>query len=456
MNSRRLVFAVVVLSLLCVTQLQAEGAKNFDLSARAASLGGAFTARADDASALYYNPAAIVFLEGIRIKTNLLVTRLTATAYDPATDFTHKSSPFRLQGSFYLTWRATEWLGFGLGGFNPYQAATDWPWNWPGKAVCLRDSLSAYYIRPALSVRLTKFLSIGAGLDFVIARLRLDQVRRYGYFGYSDAYGPFLENRFNLNGRGLGYVFSLLLKFNEKLRIGGRFQQKVTADLEGENQYLGWNGSYISRAVSSRFQTEEDVPTSIFIGQYMHTAARYTNPSEIAVGLMWEVTEKFLLHFEMEKIGWKQVGDLEIDITQDDYILDPDDPESIGRVYFPGTKYITTLKRKDSWNFKTGLEFRLSETLALRGGFASIQSAADADMISPASISLNRRVISLGFGYEGPLFSIWSNEKISELSFDLYGQYIMGQEQASALPGMDMVFDSDHFVIGISVGLNIL
>ena len=65
-------------------------------------------------------------------------------------------------------------------------------------------------------------------------------------------------------------------------------------------------------------------------------------------------------------------------------------------------------------------------------------------------------MVSLGIGYEGPLFSIWSNEKISELSFDLYVQYIMGGAQQSVLPGAGLVYDSDYLVIGIGAGLNIL
>ena len=181
MKTRAKAVASVVffLTLLSGTMLQAQGAKNFDLSARAAALGGAFTARADDASAVYYNPAAIVFLEGIRIKTNLIFTNLTGTAYDPVTDFTSKSNPFRLYASFYLTWRVTKWLGFGVGGFSPYQSSADWPWSWPGNRSCLRDYMNAYYIRPVVAVRPLKFLAIGFGLDFVTARFRLDHVQRY-------------------------------------------------------------------------------------------------------------------------------------------------------------------------------------------------------------------------------------------------------------------------------------
>ena len=456
MNSRILVFAVVGLTLLCVTDLHAEGAKNFDLSARAAALGGAFTARADDASAIFYNPAAIVFLEGIRIKTNLLVSNLTWSAYDPATDLTHKSSPFRLQGSFFLTWRATKWLGFGLGGFNPYQAASDWPWSWPGVTTCLRDSLSAYYIRPAISVRLAKFLSIGIGLDLVIARLRLDHVQRYGLFGYSDAYGIFLENRYNLKGKGNGYVLSSLLNFENKLRIGIRFHQKVTTDLSGDIWTLYWRDNVNSSTAFKRFHAEDYLSTPITVSQFTPAVSQFKTPSELAAGLMWKPMKKFLIHFEAEQIKWKEVGDLEVEVTDPSYFLDAEDPTSFGTRYHPDSKFISTLKRRDTLNLRAGLEYRLSPTFALRAGFASIQGAAADNMISPVAVSLDRRVISFGVGYEGPLFSLWSSEKISELSLDFYLQYVMGLAQSSALPGMGVVFNSDHLVIGLGVGLNIL
>ena len=51
--------------------LESSEFRNFELGARAATLGGAFVARVDDVSAIFYNPAGLAFLSGIRLKTNI-------------------------------------------------------------------------------------------------------------------------------------------------------------------------------------------------------------------------------------------------------------------------------------------------------------------------------------------------------------------------------------------------
>jgi long-chain fatty acid transport protein len=457
MAQKKYLWILIILAVLAAPRLRAQGTKNFDLSARAAALGGAFTARADDASAVYYNPAGLVFLEGIRIKTNILVGNLTATAFDPVSGLRHTSSPFQFKGSFYLTWRAAKWLGLGVGGFNPIQSSTDWPLAWPGRAVCLTDTLSSYHVRPAVAVRLTKFLSFGFGLDFVFSSVRLSQVWPYGYFGLPfENYRINYQNNFKLSGRGQGYVASLMFNFGEKLRIGARFKQKVKANIKGENWIRKWLDVFSPWGGAARFSAEDYRPIMIRPNWNMQTSAAFIIPSEMALGIMWRPLEKFILHLDLERINWSDQGNLEITIEENEELFDPEDPAYEGVIYYPYAEYTTSLKWKDVWNIKAGLEYRLSPVLALRAGYASRRGGAEADMISPASISLDSGIISLGFGYEGPLFSLWSNEKISELSFDLYVQYVMGQEQASALPGMEVVFDSDHFVFGLGVGLNIL
>jgi long-chain fatty acid transport protein len=446
----------MVLAVASGPRLWAQGTKNFDLSARAAALGGAFTARADDASAVYYNPAGLVFLEGIRIKTNILAGKLSASAFDPASGITHQSSPFQFRGSFYITWRVAKWLALGVGGFNPYQSSTDWPLAWPGRDVSLSETLSTYTFRPVIAIKPLKFLSIGFGLDFVNSRIRLSQIYRYGYYGYPiEYYRINLENNFKLSGRGRGYVLSLMLNFGDKLRIGGRFKQKVKAETEGENWIKEWLEVFFPRAEKARFSAEGDRPIHIFKGQRLQTSADFINPAELAFGLMWKPVEKVVLHLDLERIRWSDQGDLEIKIDDERYLLDPENLNEQYTIYYPYSAYPNILRWKDAWNIKGGVEYRLSPYLALRAGYASRRSAVDADMISPICVSLDSGVVTLGFGYEGPLFSLWSNEKISELSFDIYAQYVLGGEKASTMPGMGYVYDSDYFVIGLGLGLNI-
>lgn len=150
-----------------------------------------------------------------------------------------------------------------------------------------------------------------------------------------------------------------------------------------------------------------------------------------------------------------EISDLEIEVTDEELQFDPSTPVSGFQIYHPQNIFTIPLKRKDTLNMRAGIEYKLSSTVALRAGFASLQGGVEGGQVSPVSLSIDRSVISLGCGYEGALFSLWSNEKISELSFDVYARYIMGAQQESALFGQNLVFDSDFLVVGIGVGLNI-
>ncbi|MCK7468672.1 MAG: outer membrane protein transport protein [Desulfosudis oleivorans] len=92
---------VLLLSLLPLSYAPALRSQDFafhDVGARAAALGGAFTAQADDLTAVYYNPAGLAFLDGFRIKTSLTFATREITAYSPAADRTYRTAPHELVG----------------------------------------------------------------------------------------------------------------------------------------------------------------------------------------------------------------------------------------------------------------------------------------------------------------------------------------------------------------------
>lgn len=96
----------------------------------------------------------------------------------------------------------------------------------------------------------------------------------------------------------------------------------------------------------------------------------------------------------------------------------------------------------------------MSEKFALRAGYAHHPSAVIDGAVHPIYPDLDRQIVSFGFGFEGPLFSIWNQKSMGELSLDLYVQYVMTEAQASSLPGFSFTFDNDHLVIGLGLGFN--
>ena len=100
-----------------------------------------------------------------------------------------------------------------------------------------------------------------------------------------------------------------------------------------------------------------------------------------------------------------------------------------------------------------GLEYRPAPYLALRAGYARHQSSVDEAARNPVYPDLDRNFLSLGFGYEGPLFSVWGDgEKVSDLSFDIFVRYSSAVAGPSAYPGLELTYDSSRVTFGVGAG----
>ena len=84
-------FLCVVLVLISATNVNATGYKLYELGAKAATLAGAFTGRADNTSAIYYNPAGLAFQSGLGFRVNVVYFDLKHSAYVPDEDATKKA-----------------------------------------------------------------------------------------------------------------------------------------------------------------------------------------------------------------------------------------------------------------------------------------------------------------------------------------------------------------------------
>ncbi len=101
-----------------------------ELGVRAQGMGGAFTAVANDASAIFFNPAGIAFQEGMQLEMDSLVVvglfRFFPSITPPGTIVPEKGyhgsvkPKFIPVGNLYLTKTITDRITFGLGAFAPF------------------------------------------------------------------------------------------------------------------------------------------------------------------------------------------------------------------------------------------------------------------------------------------------------------------------------------------------
>ena len=99
----------------------------YEQGAKASAEAGAFTARADDPSAIFYNPAGITELEGWQILVGSSGILLGDTSFHSPTlgsDEMIRNTAF--PSHLYLTNRASDHISWGLGLYTPFGLETEW------------------------------------------------------------------------------------------------------------------------------------------------------------------------------------------------------------------------------------------------------------------------------------------------------------------------------------------
>jgi len=437
-------------------RLQADDFAFHEASARAAALGGAFTARAEDVSSLFYNPAAIAFLGGIRFKANLTMGQRSLSAAWPTGGPLYRSSPRDIQGALAFSWQPFKRISVAAGFFSPFNFDTDWPEGWSGRTVSLSARVRTAYFRSVLAVEPIRGLALSAGLDIVSSSLLWRHDLLFSLEAEDPSLGVMLESRHFLNGRGTGIVLGALWKIAPGLQIGARYQSRVAVDYAGENMfYIDPNYVYdLSLEPYQDSQVAEDVFSLVYVPQQV--AGRQSFPREIACGLALTPLPRFSLTFDVQWDRWSEFGDWVFrsvtengDLGQASAILQ----QSSGGTSPDYRVQGVSLVLKDRTKIKAGLEFRPSRYLALRAGFARHQSVTEAADRSPLYPDLDRNIYSFGFGYEGPDFSIWDeDERISDLSFDLFIRYAPAARGVSELSSFEMTYDSTRLTVGVGVG----
>jgi long-chain fatty acid transport protein len=142
----------------------------------ASGMGNAFSAQADDPSALHYNPAGMTQLRGVEFMTGALLSGGTTTFTSPtgvtATGDRDGSLAWPPPTHLYLTAnlkdlgiRAFGDLTAGIGMTVPFGSVTRWPNDGPFRTATTFNTLPLLDIKPTVAYRLTNDVSIGLGAD---------------------------------------------------------------------------------------------------------------------------------------------------------------------------------------------------------------------------------------------------------------------------------------------------
>ncbi len=266
-NHRKIILRLLVALVWGVSALKisANGFGLPDQDAFATARGEAFVATADNASAIYYNPAGITQLTGNNVRGGL-----NSVYYDPTYQQAnggktyHNSDNYAFLPQLFYTYTATGApLSFGLGIYAPYGGNIRWPQDTGFRSVAIGGSLKYITINPVVAVKLLPGLSVGGGVMINYADLHMNQ----GLLPLA----PRSTNFFKFTGDGwsVGYNVGVLWQPHEKISLGATFRSSARMNFQGNTDFELEPGAYNTpahRAASSSFDFPQPPSSASLIG----------------------------------------------------------------------------------------------------------------------------------------------------------------------------------------------
>ncbi|MBI5193967.1 MAG: outer membrane protein transport protein [Nitrospirae bacterium] len=420
-------FLILIISILSLPGISFAGVYNYQevlIGEKAAGMGGAFTALADDATATYYNPAGIIQIpfNSMSASANVITYKIRNGKF-----FLKDNEKLRSFDFIPTFWGVTATTFLGNVGFSIVVPESDnfelhelysnehllgYDWN-TARADRIFES-KTYLLGPSYSFNVNKSLSAGFSLYFLYNNFT-ENVYNYWDTEYTDssdskAYTLLLENSRSLNGSGTGVTgkFGVLYRIGDKFRIG--LSLKPTAEISEEVK--------VRQVVyMSNISNDSPVTVKAFSRGNAEGTVSYTRklPYSSTLGMAYFPSERLTIALDLSYYG--PVNYAEVTKALDDNLKSVD----------ASRKVILN----ELLNGNLGMEYMITPKIPLRAGiFTDLSSAPKVEDIhaaqathidkygltlSSGSISANSTVIAgirYGFGHGYGTASSYSKDNI--------------------------------------------
>ncbi len=371
------------------------------VGARAISMGGAFVGLADDYSAVFWNPAGLTQLKGsnISLSASFIIPKgsyqystagideetLSAVHTAPTgTYFKQVSDNMVIGFAAYATAGAgAEYDGANLRVLNPAFALGD------TTAYTWKSYVAAMTFSPVLAYKLNDSLSIGITFNLVYGMLKFDR----------PALGQYSED---LKGLGFGATIGLLYQLSDAISFGLTYKTPQKIKVKGD---AGMSGYPITTSEAER---------------------EVTWPMWLGAGIALKPMDGLTITFDAQWTNWKQM-DL-IGITFDEAMWNVPVP-GVGQTIAEMSEF--QLLWKDAVQIRFGLEYYITEKIALRAGYYYDPSPAPDTTLNILLPEITYNILTIGLGY-----------KTENMSLNIGFEYFKGKEAEAdmslghAMPGL--------------------
>jgi len=352
-------------------------------------------ASASDASTIFFNPAGMMLLDGDQMA-------FAGHLIMPQADFTNQgSSAAAILGgapltgeeddggynaivpNFYWVREIDASMKFGLGVNAPFGLATKYDDDWVGRYHGVVSDLQTIDINPSLAYRVNEQLSIGGGVNVLLADVNLSSAVDFGAVCVASL-GPatcaglgslpqqndgFVEFKAdNFDDLGLGFNLGLMYEISRATRVGFSYRSEIKIKASGDADFrvpsnmafLMSSGLFLDSGISADVNLPQILSLSI-----AHQSGKITYLADVT----WT--------------GWSSFDELRIVY---DNTAQPDS--------------VTTEEWQDSLRYSFGIDYQYSDRMVLRTGIALDETPVpSAERRTPRLPGNDRTWLSFGMTY---------------------------------------------------------
>jgi long-chain fatty acid transport protein len=392
---------------------------------------GAYVAQAYDPSAIYFNAAGIGMLRGTHLYVSAgfgsLDTDFTGEGpYPPVGTLEKTDRSLGILPSAYLTHQFAEDWVVGVGFYTQFGTRALWenPDEFTGRYICTDCRIRARNLNPTLAYRIEDRLTIGGGLNMYFASFDHEN-RQLAEFDPNPFPGPTDVWELTIDGASdtaFGWNAGILASPTENFSIGIHYRSKVTVEYEGEADFnqIPTGNEIVDTVVAALLPPRQPV----FISHSL--PASLTGGIAIRRGnwtIEGDIVYTFWSSFDSVLLRYPSPGDETTEDVQDIEFVQ--DYENI-------------------WEGRLGIEYLLSETWAVRGGYAYDHSPQPTSTISPFLHDEDRHVFGLGGTY-----------RYENLQLDLFARYLLFSNRSTdglSVYEYEGLYESRSFQLGAALG----
>ena len=351
--------------------------------ARANGMGLAFSAVADDPTAIFFNPAGLGWQQHFSVEIGAgFITKLKG-------DF-QGANPFPGVGSngdqhkttfvtpnFYAVLPLTQDINFGIGSYAPYGLGFRWDGGteWPGRFISQNAVIQSIDLNPVLSWRLTPAIAIAGGAVYRLSRVQLERDVAQVFPITQSVYDV---ARVKLNSsiwdnHAWGWNAGILIRPAPEFSVGAAYRSAMTIDYNKGDATFTQNLTNIALldalVAASLPQGTQRVSTSIDF------------PASVNIGIATTIAKNTTIALEADWTQWSKFKSLNILF---------DNPA------IPDVSRQTAWK--DSWAYRIGFEQKIGKW-SVRTGYYRDNTPQPTRDAGPILADADRDGYTIGFGY---------------------------------------------------------